>query len=334
MATANAPVARKHIDVHVHCRDWGESAKATISSVKRLSERQGIVAICDMPNTDPVITTAERVERRLRTAEEQGSLQGYYLYIGATPDQNQVREAAAVASSNPKVVGIKMYAGRSVGNLPVTELEDQRNIYFTLAKENYKGILAVHCEDERYARYDLWQPEKPATWNLAKPPVMEMAAVTKQIEFALESKFEGHLHICHITIPHAVRAVDMLREKMRISCGVTPHHLMLSTKDMETEDGIKFKVNPPLRDPITVAGMNLLLRNGRIDWIETDHAPHMPEEKTYDAQKPKNFFMSGIRSLELYGTLLEKLASRGFPQSQIDDLTYNNIKKVFTKIVE
>lgn len=62
MATTSVTVKRKHIDVHVHCRDWEESAKATISQVKRLSESQGIVAICDMPNTKPPITTAELVE--------------------------------------------------------------------------------------------------------------------------------------------------------------------------------------------------------------------------------------------------------------------------------
>lgn len=211
---------------------------------------------------------------------------------------------------------------------------DQWRIYGALAKAGYKGILAVHCEDEHLASPGSWNPVFPATWNLAKPPEMEVLGVRKQIGFAIRAGFEGHLHICHTSTPEAVELVDNARSKLRISCGSTPHHLMLSTDDMQTQEGIRLKINPPLRDPKMVVALNRLLREGKIDWIETDHAPHKIEEKVYDPDRPKDFFMSGIRTLEVYSSFMDVLAFKGFTQKQIDDLTYWNIKQVFTKIVE
>ena len=334
MATTSVTAKRKHIDVHVHCRDWAESAKATISQVKRLSESQGIVAICDMPNTKPAITTADLVERRFRTAESQGVTNGYYLYIGATADPGQISEAARIATDHPKVVGIKLYAGKSTGDLAVINEQDQFNIYTVLAREKYKGILAVHCEEEGLAMSGLWNPVIPATWNLAKPPEMEIVGVEKQILFASHVGFEGHLHICHTSTPEAVEMVNDARSNLRISCGSTPHHLMFSTDEMQEVGAMRFKVNPPIRDRRSVLQLNNLLRAGKIDWIETDHAPHKTEEKKYDWSHPKEFYMSGIRSLETYSAFLDILALKGFSEKQIDDLTYGNVKKVFTKIVE
>jgi dihydroorotase len=324
----------KHIDPHVHCRDWGESAKSTIREVMQLAKSQGIVAIIDMPNTKPPITTAALVERRLLTAKDEGCLGGYYLFIGATSDPRQLIEASQVATSNPKVVGIKMYAGRSVGDLAVIGEAEQRRAFQALADAGYKGVLAVHCEKEGLARPELWIPGQPDTWNLAKPPEMEVEAVRDQIRFARETGFQGHLHICHISTPEAVKLVDGARGHMNISCGVTPHHLTLSTQDMQTAEGIKLKVNPPLRDRKAVSELMKLLETGKIDWIETDHAPHTKEEKTYDPGKPKDFFMSGIRSLEGYAEFLQGLTHQGFTDRQIEELTYSNIKRVFTKITE
>ncbi len=110
-----------HIDPHVHCRDWDQSYKATISSVMETARRNGVVAIVDMPNTQPPITTMELVARRLRTAEKEGCSEGYYLYVGATSDPQQLADAVDIIDSNPKVLGMKLYAGNSVGNLEVPD---------------------------------------------------------------------------------------------------------------------------------------------------------------------------------------------------------------------
>jgi len=154
------------------------------------------------------------------------------------------------------------------------------------------------------------------------------------IKFAGTAGFRGHLHICHTSTPEAVELVNDAKRYMRISCGVTPHHLTLSTEDMDFPDGIKYKVNPPIRDRQSMIKLNELLREGKIDWIETDHAPHMPVEKSYSAGRPGGSYMSGIRSLEGYALFLESLVGDGIPPERIGELTYTNIKDVFTKIVE
>ena len=157
---------RKYIDPHVHCRDWNEKEKSTIMEVMALARSQGIVAIFDMPNTKPPILTKADVELRLWTAECEKSQDGYYVYIGATADAG-VMEGWGVCSKNPKVVGIKMFAGKSTGDLSILDLNDQKNVYKTLKQEKYKGVIVVHCEEESLGKPDLWVPANPATWNLA-----------------------------------------------------------------------------------------------------------------------------------------------------------------------
>ncbi len=314
-----------HIDPHVHCRDWNQSYKATIKSVTTLARSQGVKAIFDMPNTDPQITTRELVERRIKTAQEEGCLEGYYLYIGMTAEPNQIKEAVETVKTNPRVVGIKMYAGKSVGNLAITDENIQREIYSQLSKLGYDGVLIVHCEKESLFKTNLWNPAEPSSWNLARPIKAEVASVKDQINFARETNFQGHLHITHITSPEAVDLVNNAKRYLRITCGATTHHLKLSTSDMVGKEGLMLKVNPPLRDSQTVKTLRAYLKSGKIDWIETDHAPHTEKEKLVD-------YMSGIPSLESYSRFLDELKRDGFTEQQIKDLTYTNIKKVFTKV--
>ncbi|MDE1860132.1 MAG: dihydroorotase [Candidatus Micrarchaeota archaeon] len=317
----------KRIDPHVHCRDWGQSYKATIKSVTEIARRQGVVAIIDMPNTQPAITSEELVMRRLSTAESEGCLDGYYLYVGATRSPEQLKEAVRLVRDNPKVLGIKMYAGRSVGDLEVPDEEGQRAVYRALAGAGYTGPVMLHCEKESLFRMDLWDPKRPHTWLMARPPEAEVESVRDQIRLAIDSGLEAHLHICHISVPEAVELVNDARRELDISCGATPHHLTMSTDDMKTRDGITYKVNPPLRDRETAAGLMDLLKHGRIDWIETDHAPHTEDEKARS-------YLSGIQSLGTYSSFLEGLREDGFTDAQIERLTYSNIKRVFPKIIE
>ena len=320
-----------HIDPHVHCRDWKESNKATISSVMKIAADNGVVAIFDMPNTNPPIISLRTAEERLLTAEKEGCTSGYYVYIGLTGDDLQAREAADAVDDNDRIVGIKMYAGRSVGSLSVSDPEAQAMSYAALAEAGYTGVVAVHCEKESLFKPSLWNPADPQTWNLARPPEMEVEAVREQIEFAEKSGFRGNLHICHISTPDSVDLVKEARGRIRVTCGATPHHLSMSTDNLHKEGGIAYKVNPPIRDLPFVSGLNDRLKKGMIDWIETDHAPHTKEEKSYPGN---GTFMSGIPSLEGYSEFLEGLSAKGLSDRAIADLTYNNIKKAFPMVKE
>jgi len=311
-----------HIDPHVHCRDWNQAYKATIKSVCELAKNQGIVAVFDMPNTIPPITSKKLVEKRLRLAEKEGCSDIYHLYIGITKDPKQIKECVKVVKEYPKVIGIKMYAGRSVGDLAIINEEDQKRVYEELVQAEYDGVLAVHCEKENLFKLELWNPNKPETWNLARPVEAEIESVKDQIKFAKETGFKGNLHICHISTPEAVNIVQKAKSRLKITCGVTPHHLTFSTLKMKGRKGIRYKVNPPLRDYKTVLELRNYLKKEKIDWIESDHAPHTREEKLF-------YYMSGIQSLKFYSIFLNSIKKWGISENQIFKLTYENIKRVF-----
>ncbi len=323
------PAKQKHIDPHVHCRDWSQSYKSTITEVTQIARSQGIVAICDMPNTEPALTTRQRIESRLITADTQNCLDGYYLWGGATSDPDQLREMASIVQDNEHVVGMKMYAGKSTGDLAIVSEDAQRQVYKTLAEAGYTGVIVVHCEKEGLSNYNLWDPKAPSSWGRVKPPEAEVESVRDQIRLAREAGFRGQLHIGHTSVPESVRLVDQARKDMRISCEVTPHHLSLSVgNDMKDESGAVYKVNPPIRSAEMAQELTQMLKNGMIDWIGTDHAPHTRAEKEFDASKPAGSYASGIQTLRTYSKFLGWLVgSNGFTESQIEQLTYSNIKK-------
>lgn len=323
----------KRIDPHVHFRDFTQSRVFTIKEGVELARSQRVVAVADMPNTNPPIITKEALEARLKLAESYGIASGYYVYIGATGNHLQLQWAFREATENPKVVGIKLYAGVSTGDLAVIDPEKQRLVYAIATKEGYRGILAVHCEEESLACPHNWNPAFPATWNSAKPPEMEIVGIANQIKFAHEEGYKGHLHIAHISTPEGVEMVSAARNRMSISCGSTPHHLTYYDAMMQDPSWVELKVNPPIRSKEMRDGLLTLLKYGKIDMIETDFAPHL--KKVFDPLKPEQNrnIPSGIRSLNNYDEFLLQLRRQhGFSPDELERLTYANVRGVFRKM--
>ncbi len=311
------------IDSHVHCRDEEQAYKTTIQKVLELARQQGVGKIVDMPNPKRPVTTRERVEERLRLVPP--SREGdYFLFIGATPDERQLEEAVACVDGIPEVLGIKMFAGKSVGDLEITEPGQHRSVYRTLARLGYEGHFPVHCEEESEMRPKLWKPYDPFTHSLARPKQAEIVSVRNQVQYAMEEGFRGNLHICHISCPEAVELVNRARGRIRITCGVTPHHLMWDNTRLREKDGLGYKMNPPLRGPEDVLALRADVKAGRIDWVETDHARHSLEEKFGPP------YLSGYPSLELYRGFVEEFLPRelGLTPAQIRAMTRDNIVRV------
>lgn len=315
------------IDPHVHCRDWTQSHKETIEHALSVADRTGLSGIFDMPNTSPSIDSRELIERRLADAYKNASPVFYGLYAGLTSNPNQIKEVVETWKELfPKVIGLKMFAGHSVGNLGIIKEDEQRLVYQTLSNEGYDGVLVVHCEKEALLKPSLWNPSNPRSHSYARPNESEVESVRNQIDFATEYKFKGILHIAHVSVPESVGLVDKVRHEgnIRISCGLTPHHCLLSYDLVpESNDGLVYKVNPPLRDGVSREGMLELLKQGKIDWIETDHAPHTLKEKL---EAP---FMSGFPGLAFYPHFLDFLRENGFSEEQIRSLTHRNICDTF-----
>lgn len=315
------------IDPHVHFRDGKQAYKETIAHGLQLASEQGVEKVFDMPNTDPPILYEKDVLKRLDLVpdEEAGR---YFLYMGATANEEQLEEVVKCYEKYPQVIGIKMFAGRSVGDLAIIEEEGQRKVYRTLKELGYEGVLAVHCERENHILPLLWDPLKPHTHGLARPVSAETNSIIDQMKFVKEEKFEGTLHVCHVSCPESVELIDDGRElNMKITCGVTPHHLIWSEERMKRGDGLLYKMNPPLRSKGAVKELRKCFTMGRIDWIETDHAPHPVGEKLYPP------YMSGYPSLYLYRNLLEVVKGWGIKDEQLDALTRGNIVKTFGRKV-
>jgi len=262
----------------------------------------------------------------------------YFMYLGATSDHSQLREAVRLVKEHPHVIGIKMYAGRSTGNLAIIEEKDQRLVYRTLAEERYQGVLAVHCEKES-CMTDTFNAHHPISHAHSRPKIAEIESLKDQLRFAQEEGFQGVLHICHISTPEAVELVYQMKNALNgdnrensnqftipfsITCGITPHHLLWDEEQMNLPQGLLYKMNPPLRKKEDVFALRELLKQGKIDWIETDHAPHQVGEKLHGCCP------SGYPSLYLYKDFVEKfLPSLGLDEEQIHRLTFDNIVKAF-----
>lgn len=310
------------IDPHVHCRDGAQNYKETIAHVFKLCDQQRVDMIFDMPNTDPPLLGAQNLEERLKLVPQQAAKR-YRLFLGATADKRQLEEAVALHKQCQEVVGIKLYAGKSVGSLAVTGEKEQQEIYSILAAAGYTGVLAVHCEKESLFTRE-FNPDDPRSHSRARPPESETASVRDQIKFAKAAKFGGTLHICHVSTAAALREIKQARLEMKITCGVTPHHLLWSSAQMESPEGLLYKVNPPLREPADNVALRQALKDGEIDWIETDHAPHALSEKLYAP------YESGYPALCLYRSLIEEvLPGWGLDQETIKNLTCKNIVKAF-----
>jgi dihydroorotase len=321
------------IDPHVHCRDWGQDYKETIEHALSVAERIGLSGIFDMPNTSPPINSRRLIEERLNDASKINSPVFYGIYAGLTSNQNQIqevvkswRELFPKQGENVGVVGLKMFAGNSVGNLGIIGEDEQRIVYQTLFDEGYEGVLVVHCEKESLLKPHLWNFLNPKSHSYARPDESEVESVRDQINFAEESNFMGTLHIAHVSVPESVKLIDRARKEgdIRITCGLTPHHCLLNYQSIpESREGLAYKVNPPLRDSASSWEMFNFLKEGKIDWIETDHAPHTLKEKL---ERP---FMSGFPGLPFYPHFLSFLKENGFSEEQLRNLTHVNISNTF-----
>jgi len=312
-----------YIDAHVHFRDFKQWRKETIRHGLEVARDSGVDAVYDMLNTDPAGTTEEVVVDRLRLAEEADVPEVFYgVYPVLTPDPEQVKRAVGIYRKFfPHAVGLKMYAGHSVGNMGIVEKDDQWMVYSVLTREGYDGLLPVHSEKESKMVPGAWDYRMPVSHCLARPEASEIESVGDQIEMAIHTRFNGKLHIPHISSPKAVElVVDAKTRGLDVSCGVCPHHFIYDWEKMLGKDGLQYKMNPPLRPPESRDAMFLHLKAGNIDWIETDHAPHGPEK----TQAP---YMSGLVGLPWWAMFAEYLRVHEFSEAQIEDAVFNRAAK-------
>ena len=331
------------IDTHVHLRDEEQSYKETMKHGLEVARDTYVACIMDMPNTHRPVINEERLLERIALAKAANVPEvSIGFYIGATENPEQLKHAVHLTRKySPErtgsrffVAGIKAYAGESVGGIAIRTKEGMHLVYYTLAEEGYDKNLLIHAETERLIKRDengkqIWDPKRPVTHCHARPPEAEVESVKEQIDLYDRTGCKAKIDIAHASCPESIRLINEAQERgLDISSEVTPHHLIYDlTRMNDPDDGILYKVNPPLR-PI---GFNLemveLARQGKVGRIGTDHAAHSFEDKTEK-------YMSGIPGLAGLQILAEFFRSKNFSDNQIADLMFNNAQKRFNVDVE
>ena len=310
------------IDTHVHFRDEEQNYKEIIAHGLALGKEQGVEYVFDMPNTAKPILRKEDVKRRLALVPE--SEKGrYFLYVGATTNEEQLKEAIALVNEKKEVIGIKMFVGKSTGDLQILGEGEQKKVYQILADNNYGGVISVHCEKESFMT-NTFDPKNPITHAESRPKEAEIESVKDQIKFARETGFKGTLNICHVSCAESVKLVGEAKKEIKVTCEVTPHHAMWDYSKLQEQNGLLYKMNPPLRSKEDVLALQECIMNGKIDFIGTDHAPHTVGEKLLAG------YPSGYPSLYLYKKFVENfLPGIGVNKEQIENMTFKNINKIF-----
>ena len=276
------------IDLHTHLRDPGQEWKETIATGTQAAAQGGFTTICAMPNTDPVQDTASVVDDVMRRAVKDGVVR--VLPIGAiSVGQKGKRLAPMGELADAGVIGFS-----DDGN-PVTDANLMRQ---ALAYSVDLGLPIInHAEDKQIVAGGVMNAGPVATrLGLAGvAPEAETTMVARDLHLA--ELTHARLHIPHISTTGSIGALRSAKERgVKVTAEVTPHHLTLTDDWVYGQKGevpervgpesydTNTKVNPPLRSRAEVGAVIEALRDGLIDIIATDHAPHAATDKvcTYD----------------------------------------------------
>ena len=291
------------IDEHVHFREPGLTQKADIYTESRAAVAGGVTSFMDMPNTVPQTTTQELLQQKFDIAAEK-SLANYSFYLGATNDN-----LAEVVKTDPKrVCGIKLFMGSSTGNM----LVDKNEVLVRLFRES-PCLVAAHCEDEQTIHEntvrckDLIAKGEVIPDASIHPFIRTMEACYKSSFKAVDmaEKFGARLHVLHISTKRELSLFrnDIPLKDKKITAETCPHYLWFTDHDYEAKS-FAIKCNPAIKASWDRNALRQALKEGLIDTIGTDHAPHLREEKfTDDYFTSKSGFPSIQHSLELMAEL-------------------------------
>ena len=309
------------IDEHVHFREPGMTTKADIHSESRAAVAGGVTSYLEMPNTVPQTTTQALLQEKFDLAAE-NSLANYSFYIGATNDNLD-----EIVKTDPgKVCGVKLFMGSSTGNM----LVDKEEILERLFKES-PCLIAAHCEDEEIIKRNTQHYKELAEKHevlanaaihpLVRTPEACYKSSSKAVELA--SKTGARLHIMHISTREELSLFTdnaPLRDK-KITAETCPHYLLFDSRDYDRL-GFAIKCNPAVKSAEDKISLWQAVREGRIDTIGSDHAPHLRSEKFTDSYfTAKSGFPSIQHNLPL---MVSQFVQKGMKMAELVTLMCHN----------
>ena len=274
------------IDTQVHFREPGMEQKEDLESGTRSAVMGGVTAIFEMPNTQPLTTTVEALNDKMRRADSR-CWTNYAFYVGATPDN---------IGHLPKlerrigVCGVKMFVGASTGSLLVDQESDMKAVMASGVRR-----MAIHSEDnDRLNQRKHIAVERATVSAHPEWRDVESALSSTRRVVALARETGRRIHVLHIT---TAEEIDFLTQNKDIaSVEVLVNHLSLFAPECYDRLGSKAQMNPPIRDKYHYDALWRALKNGVVDIIGSDHAPHTLEEKAKPyPQSPSG--MTGVQTL-------------------------------------
>lgn len=274
------------IDLHSHLRQPGFEEKETIASGSHAAAKGGFTTICCMPNTNPPLDNRAAIDYVKSVAASEAEIN--VLPIGCITQGRKGQELAEMA---------EMAEGGAIGfSDDGGWLADSRLMRQALEYSlgTSKPIIS-HCEDPRLAEGGMMNEGTLATrlGLPGTPAAAEEAAISRDISLA--ELTGAHLHIAHISTIGSVELIRRAKSKgIKVTCEVTPHHLTLTEEQVIGYDS-NAKVNPPLRRQADIDALVAGLKDGTIDAIATDHAPHTEMDKFCEFSKAP-FGISGLET--------------------------------------
>jgi len=285
------------IDVHVHLREPGFVYKETIKTGTLAAAHGGFTAVCPMPNLNPVPDCAEKLRVQLKIIERDAQVR-VYPYGSITRDEKQ-RELSSMEEIAENVIA---FSDDGVG----VEKDDIMEQAMLKAKALGKMIVA-HCEDKALTRGGFIHDGEFARKNgfVGNPSESEWRQVERDL--ALVEKTGCPYHVCHVSCKETVKLVRKAKAKgLPVTCETGPHYLVLCDEDLKDEG--RFRMNPPIRSREDRDALIEGIKDGTVDMVATDHAPHSAEEKQGSLIESLN----GIVGLETaFPVLYTKLVKTG-----------------------
>lgn len=304
------------IDMHVHLRDPGQEHKETVETGAKAAAHGGFTTIVAMPNTKPVVDNADVVNYVHNKASDVRLIN--ILQAGAVTKGQRGEELSDIEAMVEAGIPAISEDGKTVMN---SQLYREA---MTLAVKYDIPVLA-HCEDANMVMGGVVNADK-AMKKMGFAGIsnaVEDVIVARDIMLAKDTG--AALHLCHCSTKDSVRMVELAKnEGIRVTAEVCPHHFSLTSEDI-TADDANYKMNPPLRTKADAEALRQGLKDGIIDVIATDHAPHTPIEKGLGIKKAP----FGIVGLETAAAItFTELVDKGYltVMQMAEKMSYNPAK--------
>ena len=291
------------IDPHVHLRNQQLAYKEDFFSGTAAAAAGGVTLTIDMPNNKPVTMDSISLKERMRLAERRAVVN--VAFYSAFPQK--LEEVPSIVKEG--AMAFKLYMSEKIGGLDV---DDDKLLLQAFNRVAKMGVpVAVHAEDRKILETRRREMEKTGRKDVeayvkARPPEAEARAIRRIVQLA--KKCGVHVHFCHVSSAVGLNAfLTAKKDGLPVTCEVTPHHLLLSLEHLKRYRTLAL-TNPPLRTRKDVIALWSALKQGLIDALASDHAPHTLEEKKVESiwdVKP------GIAGLETTLPLLLTQVSEG-----------------------